>query len=61
MVGARTGGRPASPCDAEVTVAPGTWMESCFEIHPGPQAESSAGPVSVVKKLLLMKFGMVWP
>ena len=50
----------ASPCDAEVTVAPGTWMESCFEIHPGPQVESIAGSMSVVK-LLLMKFGMVWP
>ena len=50
----------ASPCDAEVVVAPGTWMESCFEIHPGPQVESNAGPMSVVK-LLLMKFGMVWP
>ena len=40
-----------SPCDLEVILAPGTWLESYFEVHPGLQVESSAGPMLVVKLL----------
>ena len=43
--------KSVSPCDLEVILAPGTWLESYFEVHPGLQVESSAGPMLVVKLL----------
>ena len=45
-------GRSESPCDPQVTVAIGAWLESRTEVEPGPQSGSRAGPMAVCEVTL---------